>query len=378
MSRVPAILATDSVLGFDTASDLYLQAALWGGAGMLLLVLVMAVAVLCLRLLWQSRQRRDERIRSTWRPVLAVALEGHTDTCPPLSHADTLSFLRFWNGLHDVIRGDAGEYLNRIARKLGMEDAALRLLHTGGTHERLIACKTLGYLRCEHAWDTLAQLMDVPDAMLSFAAARTRVEINANRALPSLMPLIASRDDWPTTQVTEILRKAGSEASAKRLARAAVRARSTEERVRLMRYLVWVQGDLVLPQLRDIVRNSCEDEVILAGLPALRQQEDIAQVRELSHHPNWRIRTLAARSLGRIGMPEDEPLLIRLLTDKHWWVRTRASEALAGLPFMDVQRLREIQTQQIDDYAYDSLARYTGVRRREQTLSSTSEVEKSI
>jgi HEAT repeat protein len=56
-----------------------------------------------------------------------------------------------------------------------------------------------------------------------------------------------------------------------------------------------------------------------------------------------------------VGDPEDEARLIPLLSDKEWWVRYRAAQALSQLPSMREPRLRVIQAEQPDPFARDML-----------------------
>jgi HEAT repeat protein len=48
--------------------------------------------------------------------------------------------------------------------------------------------------------------------------------------------------------------------------------------------------------------------------------------------------------------------LIPLLSDKEWWVRYRAAQALSRLPSMRSPRLKSIQAKQPDPFARDMLA----------------------
>jgi HEAT repeat protein len=57
-----------------------------------------------------------------------------------------------------------------------------------------------------------------------------------------------------------------------------------------------------------------------------------------------------------MGTEDDVEPLTRLLVDKEWWVRYRAAQALAGLPFLDMTTLRKLTEDQKDRYARDILA----------------------
>lgn len=355
----------DCGLDFATASDPFLLLALWASAVLAVFVLLLVMLAFYLRLVRQYQQRRERRVTAVWRPVLSIALDGWVGSPPVLKRADRLNFLMLWNRMHDSIRGAASEHLNEFAHQLGVGDIVLGYLRAGGVRKQLIAMKVLGHLRDKRGWSLLSRHANAASAMLSCAAACALMKINEQRALHVVVPLMASRIDWPVAQVSALLKEVGSEAYAKRLAQEAADTQDPIKIVRLMRYLAAMKYDVLGSLLRDRVTGSCNDEVILAVLPALRDQADLDLVRGYARHANWRIRTLAARALGRIGMPADEPLLVELLADRSWWVRVRAAGALAQLPFITTSRLQEIQAQQTDHYAFDSLASYTNVSRQQ-------------
>jgi HEAT repeat protein len=64
---------------------------------------------------------------------------------------------------------------------------------------------------------------------------------------------------------------------------------------------------------------------------------------------------LAAKALGRIGEQRDTEKLIQLLGDSQWWVRYRAAQALAKLPWINQESLERIQAEQTDRFAEDIL-----------------------
>ena len=63
----------------------------------------------------------------------------------------------------------------------------------------------------------------------------------------------------------------------------------------------------------------------------------------------------AAKVLGRVGEREHLALLQSLLDDPEWWVRYRAAQAIASLPFVGPNQLRAMRRKQNDPYARDIL-----------------------
>ena len=78
-------------------------------------------------------------------------------------------------------------------------------------------------------------------------------------------------------------------------------------------------------------------------------------VRTYLDHPDWRIKLHAIAGIGRMGSWEDVDGLIQALTDREYWVRYRAGQALARLPMVDIDTLMEIREGQEDPFARDIL-----------------------
>jgi HEAT repeat protein len=73
-------------------------------------------------------------------------------------------------------------------------------------------------------------------------------------------------------------------------------------------------------------------------------------------HPDWQVRVLAAKALGRIGDRSDVDRLVALLADREWWVRYRAAEALLELPALTRADLEALRASLTDRFAADMLS----------------------
>ncbi len=96
-------------------------------------------------------------------------------------------------------------------------------------------------------------------------------------------------------------------------------------------------------------------EVLIAALRIAADPRLRSFVLNLARHENWRVRMQAARTLGRIGQPNDIVTLIDLLSDREWWVRYRTAQALASLPFLDRTQLQALADAAADRFAGDML-----------------------
>lgn len=74
------------------------------------------------------------------------------------------------------------------------------------------------------------------------------------------------------------------------------------------------------------------------------------------------MRLQAIRALGRLGQRSDMAPLFSAPSDPQWWIRHRAAEALANLPFLDDAELLSIEQHCEDCYGRDAIAQVRSIR----------------
>jgi HEAT repeat protein len=342
----------------------------WVAAATAALTLALLILVFLLRARRLMRERRLRRFLNVWQPILTSSIEVASSDVPRLARRDLMDFLLIWNHLHESLLDEAKDHLNQIAKALSIGEAAARILRRGNLRERLLAIITLGQLGERTAWDALLRIAREEGALLSVTAARALIMIDAGRAVPLLIPLLTRRPDWPASRVATMLQMAGPDIISEPLVRAAV-ASSLEASIntsngesgghavnhsaRLIRYLELAHTVSALPATRAIVRSAHDPEILAAWLRLLKSAEDLEVVRDCLTHEDWRVRVQAVSALGRIGVAEDEGRLILLLSDREWWVRYRASQALSRLPSVSTSRLKSLREEQSDPFARDIL-----------------------
>jgi HEAT repeats len=342
----------------------------WLAIALFVASLLMLILILLLRARRLIRVRRRREFLAVWEPILVRSLEVAFPDVPHLRRRDLMNFLLLWNHLHESLLDETKDRLNQIARALSIGDAALHMLRRRNQRERLLAIMTLGQLRERAAWDSLFEIAEHGGAVLSVAAARALVMIDAVTAVPRLMPLLIRRDDWPAARVATVLQTAGADVISDQIATAAIEyarqhdvqdggaaleAQPINRSARLVRYLELAHSVSALPAARAIAASSHDPEVLAACLRLLKSSEDLPMVRDCLAHRDWRVRVQAAAAMGRLGCDDDEGVLVPLLSDNQWWVRYRAAQALTRLPSMREPRLRKIQAEQADPFARDIL-----------------------
>lgn len=344
-------------LALPSPSDPLLALVFWTGIGVIILSLFMLAAVFALRIGLVLRQRREQRFMARWQPLFAQCMDSVPERLPPLAKADRYTFLKLLSHYHESLRGSATHNLNLLAIATGMDVVARDMLVDRNMRARMIAVATLGHLGDKTRWHELRLLIDDPSPLLSLAAMRALLEIDATATLAWLVTVIGAREDWPLAKVAAILEDIGPDRVTLPLIAAAEAAFEIAPRQvpRLLRLLQVAHSDRVVPAVRRILQNTNDEQVIAAGLRLLRDPRDIEMARNFATHPSWIVRVGAMRALGSIGMPEDRKLLTNMLGDPSWWVRYHAAHALVALPFVRIDELQKIRAVLPDRFAADML-----------------------
>ena len=341
-------------LDFATNSDQIVRFAFLTGVAVVALALLMVLQVILLRFLLIRRERRKAEFLAIWRPLMAQSATGESDSYPRVLEADTKEFLILWNHLQELIRGVSKESLNQLARSVGMNLTAKKLLLRGTFAERVLAMMTLGNLRDHSAWSTLVELMHDESPLISLAATSALMKIDAEVGINLFMPLVSLRDDWPSVKVAAILKGAGANVITGSLVKA-VRTAKPEQLRRLINFLELANTAESSQVMREIMSVSRDQQAIATCLRIMNDPRDLDMVRGQIVNPIWIVRVQAAAALGRIGVEEDKARLVKLLVDPQWWVRYRAATALSQLPFVSIEELRRILSEQTDRFAIDML-----------------------
>jgi hypothetical protein len=353
-SSVKAIYIPERGCGLDyaTNSDPVLRFAFWAGILAILLTLMIIMQIIMMRFRLQRREARRKSFLELWQPLMAQSLIAVPNNLPRIAKADRLTFLSLWIHLQESLRGEMKEGLIKLARTVDMDRTVHRAIPQRGMAQRLLAVIALGHLRQKSDWSVLEKLLQDPNALLSIAAARSMMQINAEAATALVIPLLVTRTDWPPVRVAIILREAGPDLVSKPLV-ALLQQANPDQLPDLIPFLEMAHDDVIAEFARGFIDVNTDPQIIAALLRVMKSPQDLDLVRRHVAHTDWRVRVQAALALGRMGLAEDRQLLIHLLADQQWWVRYRAAQALSKLPFVDTDYLRNIQQRQSDRYAHD-------------------------
>ena len=329
-------------MNLDTVSDPLLRFALAAGLAVLVLSALMTLHILLLRLQLTLRQRRENRFTARWRPRFLESMQAIPLRLPRIARANWFTFLSLWNQYQESGSATARQRLKTLILQLRMDVAARKLLARGSIRVRLMAVLTLGHLGDRESWHKLHELSQSSHPLLSLAAARALLLIDASAALALLLRDFTGRADWSVARVETMLAEASAEKISAQLA-AAVDITSPQRLPRLVSLLAVARSNDAMPRIRELLEMSENEEVLTACLKSVHVPPDRELIARFARHGSWQVRTQAARALLPAARPGDEKLLVQMLADPVWWVRYRAAQALVALPFLsndDLWRLR--------------------------------------
>ena len=367
-------------MAFVIASENLVNLVWYLGFAINVSVVLMVLQILAYRGIVVFRECRRGRVEKIWQPILLASVEAVPADIPRLKRAEAEEFMTLWNYLHESLRDEALENLNRAARLAGADAAARRLLLKRNTRRRLLAMTTLGNLRDRESWGALGKFVNHRNAVVSLTAARGLMRIDPEKAIEIVMPLVAGRTDWSLEAVAAMLKKAGADIISLPLAkaivascrrRAAVDAPTFEQTnptahvhaPRLVYLLRLAHPRFVTYVVRYALLATDDIEIIAAALKVYDDPAILPAVREMLQDSRWQVRVNAAQAIGRTGTSADERLLINALRDEEWWVRYRAAQALANLPSVDAAKLEEYAAAQTSEFSRDILRQVAAERR---------------
>ena len=336
-----------------------------GVAGAALASSVLLLVVIAgMRLVRRWREWRLASRLGPWQEALFLATEDPAAaTLPAIARVDLPEFAMLFNRMTESLRGPAEENIAQLLRRHGVHDRMLGMLRRWSLRSRLIAIVALGHLRDARAWDRLAAMTLQPGPVVSFAAARALLRIDARRALELLTPAIVQREDWPLARLGSIFQELGPAVVTPALANMLV-ARPRKGLGRVVKLARFGHRDKLATIIRGWLSSSNDPDVLVAALDYVEDEQDLRWAKAAAGHESWVVRMAAAKALGRIGKRGELVLLLNLLRDPVWWVRYHAAHALTNLHGLDEAEVEEMRRDARDAFASDMLAQALAARGR--------------
>lgn len=345
------------------------------------MIFLLVACILLFRMNRSIKDQRQRQVTAQWLPLLEHCLSSPIEVLPRLTHPEHTVFLHLWNDFCASKSDSMAPHLIHMARQAGSDHVAKDLLHSRFLRRRILAVATLGRLRDRSVWDEISALMTHSNSFLAFQAAQALLLIDADAALPLLIPLIGRRTDWSPLKVASMLSTVGHDLASATMVQAAIQGDPLVS-PRLIRHLPITQSPHGLSRLRQFLHDqSSSGDMLAASLFAFgefRDSTDLPVIRQHLSNPAWYVRVQAATALGKMGTHDDEARLIALFSDEQWWVRYRAGEALGSLKSMTEEKLELLQetlsTPEAQEILAPVLAKFRARHARQAIQSTASRV----
>ena len=306
-------------------------AAIVTAAIALLLSTVMVLLIIGVRLWRRSVERRKLRFVAKWEPVLLEAMEGAVAVrLPKLSKLELAFFLELWTHLQEATRGSASENLNAfLAQNISVAQLTA-VIEKRDVRSIVITLTALGHLRCREAIVPLLRCVLDPSPVVSFAALRAVLRVDAPATLSALVPAMLNRQDWPISRLLNICGELGANVVTEPLLQRLTTA-APAEAIRLLSLLTLGHSERTEPAVRQWLVSQHDPEILAAAFEFTRAPQDLSRLEIATSHRDWRVRVAAAKALGEIGNAIAFQLVVKLLSDPTWWVRHSAARALTAM-----------------------------------------------
>ena len=275
---------------------------------MVLVIAALVAATISAKSVREARMRRHGSRQSAIEP----ALEEYLITGERQAELEALTLRdkdRFLAPLMvermGFLRGSGRDHIALLARHLGLIEKYVNDLAARSRWQRARAAERLGYFGDETAVGPLAELLTDEDETVRAVAARALARLATEEAVAALVRTLDDPSELTRLRVAENLDRVG------RLA---------------VPHLVKLLEESADPERGDHTYGAILASQVLGGLRAYEAREAISLA--ASEGATTNIRAQATRALGRIGDPDDVPLLMGNARDEEWPVRTQAANSL--------------------------------------------------
>ena len=255
-----------------------------------------------------------------------------------------------------LLRGTGREYLVQLAEDLGLVDRYLGDLNSRRRWHRARAAEYLGYFGGERAVGPLGNLLSDEDETVRAVAARALARIGTRSAGEILTHTLDNPSELTRLRTAENLERLGDLAVAP--LSGFLLELSSQGAVMAAQVLGNLRVQRARPALKSVLLYTWDEDVRAQATLALGKigdPEDIPLIVKGAESDAWQVRVQTANALGLIGEISTIPVLKELAADGKWWVRLNACKALGNMGPAGEEALLEILKND-DDYARERAA----------------------
>jgi HEAT repeat protein len=193
---------------------------------------------------------------------------------------------------------------------------------------RVGAAGVLGLLRADSSVAVLKRALDDADTDVAYAAAQALAGYSSPEAYASLL-FALTKQRLPAARVASLL-----ETFRCPTARELIERRADSENPTVRYWVAYLLGSLADPQSAEVIERLTQDpeeDVRANAAESLASFPNERLLLSLLNDESWVVRSHAAKAAGSTGLAGLAPRLAELLEDRSWWVRQNATLSLAAL-----------------------------------------------
>ena len=234
-----------------------------------------------------------------------------------------------------LLTGSQRERLIGLAEEAGLVRRFFWRLRSRNRWRKAQAAEGLGYLGGPAAVPQITQLLSYEDETVRAVAARALARIGTPEAAAALSQTLNDPSELTRLRMAENLERIGAGATTPLVE--TLGTGNPGARVLAARVLGNLRAADARPALRETLTGP-DGEVPVdlraqatLALGKIGDPEDVPVLVKVSESEAWPVRAQAANALERIGESSTIPALQRLTLDQEWWVRLNASRALSNM-----------------------------------------------
>lgn len=355
---------------------------LWVVAGMVALNVLMILLTLGLKTARTVRRRDLETRAVRFEAALNdLILTGQTDPVLLRPNRRDLDLLATKMVEYlALLRGEQRDRLVELAERAGLVRKFFWRLGSQNRWRKAQAAESLGYFGGSEAAGPVAGLLTYDDETVRAVAARALARIGTSEAARSLAETLNDSSELTRLRMAENLERLGAVATVPLVE--TLKTGNLRARVLAARVLGNLRIAEAAPALREVlaptdeeVQTDLEAQVVLA-LGRIGDPDDVPLILAASESGHWPVRAQAANALEAIGDTSAIGTLKRLTVDPEWWVRLNASRALSNMGPAGERALVEVlegEDQFARDRAATSLEARGITRRAASSLAESGE-----
>ncbi len=229
------------------------------------------------------------------------------------------------------VRGASRAALLQLSERVGLVDRYRRMLQSPRKWRRALGAERLGHLGGRAMVGPLSRLMHDRDETVRAVAARGLAHIGGEEAVALLARSLDDPSELTSLRVAENLQRLGQLAVP-----ALVEALGRGDGRGV------VLAARILGNLRAYPAREAFARAVTAGSTDVRAQsvlalgkvgdpDDVPLLLRAARDPEWPVRAQVANALGMIGDVSALGTLVEMCSDREWWVRHNATRALARM-----------------------------------------------